>query len=265
MNDVTEQVRETFETVATRRAGAPLRRGGVPRQGTTGAAPAGGHRRPSVRGAAAGVVAVALLAVPPLLDSDRGQAAPASPDSRRRPLQPDALPAPLYFSAGMRLMAATPDGEVHDLGRFESVVGSTAEGVLAVDTDSELVWIGATSSGEGDGVYTFERGAGPVTLAGDRSGAERGAVRATDGGSPGSTSRTWSRSTTSRPAARAERRGRPQRLRHVGLRPGRPGVRGRQAHALRRARTSRCRPGRTATAGCPTPPATWPRWRTGTT
>jgi WD40 repeat protein len=53
---------------------------------------------------------------------------------------------------------------VHDLGQFESVVGSTAEGVLAVDTESTLVWIEATSSGAGDGAFTFERNGGPVTL-----------------------------------------------------------------------------------------------------
>jgi hypothetical protein len=161
MTDVTEKVRETFETVAThvpvprfdevafrskvRRA--RRRRAGIMAVGA---------------GAAAGVVAVALFAVPPLLDGDRADSDVAGQPTQT--LRPDVLPAPLYYSAGMRLMAATPDGEVHDLGPSESIVGSTAEGVLAVNIDSELMWIGASSSGEGDGTYTFERGAGPVTL-----------------------------------------------------------------------------------------------------
>jgi WD40 repeat protein len=62
------------------------------------------------------------------------------------------------------VIAVTPDGQVQDLGRHESVVGSTAEGVLVVGTDSVPVWIGASGSGEGDGSFTFEPGTGPVTL-----------------------------------------------------------------------------------------------------
>ena len=163
MNDVIQQVRETFETVAT----------DVPVPGFDEVAFRGKVRRARQRRAgivavgattAAGVVAAALFAVPPLLDGDRGHHGPDVAGQPTQPLRPDALPAPLYYIAGMRLMAATPAGEVHDLGPFEAVVGSTAEGVLAVDMESEPVWIGASSSGEGDGSYTFARDAGPVNL-----------------------------------------------------------------------------------------------------
>lgn len=164
MSDVIEQVRETFETVGR---GVPVPpfdetafRAGVRRA----------RRRRTARvtgwaAAAAGVAAVALVAVPQVVD--RGSSGPdvaGGPSAELPRLHPEALPAPLYYSAGMRVMAATPDGVVHDLGHYESVVGSTAEGVLVVDAESEPVWIGSSTSGEGDGAYTFERGSGPVTL-----------------------------------------------------------------------------------------------------
>ena len=165
MTEVTDQVRGTFATVA-RDVPVPyfdevafraqVRRSRRRRTGRLALGCA----------AAAGVVAAAMATVPPMLDGGprSGAEVAASADDAAPALEPGALPAPLYFTAAGRLQAATPDGQVHDLGlRSESIVGSTAEGVLAIDRRSNLVWVGATSSGEGDGAYTFGRG-GPVTI-----------------------------------------------------------------------------------------------------
>ena len=167
MTEVTDQVRGTFATVA-RDVPVPhfdevafraqVRRSRRRRTGRLALGCA----------AAAGVVAAAMATVPPMLEGGpRSGAEVAGPSADDTPpaLEPGALPAPLYFTAAGRLQAATPDGEVHDLGlRSEAIVGSTAEGVLAIDRRSNLVWIGATTSGEGDGAYTFARGSGLVTI-----------------------------------------------------------------------------------------------------
>lgn len=163
MSDIDELVRETFESQA----------GGVQVPPFDGPAfrrrVAEGRRRRRLRvsagvAVAASVAAVAVYAVPAVLDATQDGGGTSQVAVAPVPVDASVLPEPLYFTAGMRLIAVTPDGEVHDLGRFESVVGSTAEGVLAVDTDSQLVWVGASSSHEGDGAFTFERGAGATRI-----------------------------------------------------------------------------------------------------
>lgn len=73
------------------------------------------------------------------------------------------LSRPLYFTAGSRLTAVTPDGTVHDIGmRSEEVVGSTADGVLALDADSRLVRFETRPTEGGDGRFTFARVSSPV-------------------------------------------------------------------------------------------------------
>lgn len=162
MNDMDTKVRETlasvgtatpvpmFDEVAFRRKvrGARLRSSGVIAAGVA---------------VAAGIVAAALVAVPSVLGSDPVEApdlATAGPA-----VDPSVLPSPLYYIAGMRLMALTPDGEVHELGSSEAIVGATADGVYAYDAESRVVRFDAATSGEGDGRYTFIRGDAPVTEA----------------------------------------------------------------------------------------------------
>jgi hypothetical protein len=162
MSDVTEKVRETFETVARDVPVPPFDEPALRRK-VAEAKRRRGLRLTAGLAAAASVAAVAAYAVPALLEgggSDGTTEVAGAPVT----VHPDALRSPLYYSAGTHAFAATPDGEVHDLGRFESVVGSTAEGVLLVGTDSVPVWIGAATSSEGDGAYSFERGSGPVSL-----------------------------------------------------------------------------------------------------
>lgn len=163
MTEMTDQVRETFGSVGREVAVLPfdevafrsqVRRA---RRRRTG-------RVALVAGAAAGVVTAALMAVPPLLDGTSDRAAEVAGPSVDVPpvLDPTALPQPLYFTAEGRLMAATPDGEVHDLGMSsEGVVGSTAEGAFVLDDESHVIWVAAAASGEGDGGYTFALPAGP--------------------------------------------------------------------------------------------------------
>ncbi len=167
MTDVTQQVREMF-TAQGREVEVPpfdeVRfRGEVRRARSRRAG------RLAVGAAlAAGVAAVALVAVPPMLEggpsADRPDGSTGVADAAAPELYPGELRAPLYYNAGARLVAATPDGEVHDLGPSESVIGFTAEGVLSIDAENRLVWTAALSSGEGDGSFTFEPGAGPVAL-----------------------------------------------------------------------------------------------------
>ena len=166
MSDVLEKVRETLATVAGEVTVPPfdevafraqVRRA---RRRRTGPLVVGGV-------AAAAVLGAALATVPPLLEDDRSGSAPPVTGKAARQLDPGVLPEPLYYSTGTSVTALTPDGTVHDLGPAESVVGSTAEGVLVTDTESRLVWIAARSSGEGDGAYTFARDAGdagPVSI-----------------------------------------------------------------------------------------------------
>ena len=175
MNQLTEEVRDTFRTVADR-APVPVFDELAFRAGVRRARRRRAGRAAVGLGAAAAVVTGALLVVPPLLDQEAAQqpqVAAGSPE-----VQPEALPIPLYYVAGTRLTAVTPDGEVHDLGRAEEVVGFTAEGVVAAGPDSDLVWIGSSTSGEGDDSYTFERGAGPVRL--PETGPVQGAALSSD-------------------------------------------------------------------------------------
>lgn len=163
MTDVDQKLRETFEAVGVGVQVPPFdemafeRKVGRARRRRTATLVAGVT-------AAAAVVAVAVVAVPPLVDRDRSDAGSRVAGQASMSLHPEALPAPLYYVSAGRLVAVTPDGEVHEIGRSEAVVGFTAEGVLAFDERSQLVWIEAASSGEGEGAYGFERGAGPVTL-----------------------------------------------------------------------------------------------------
>jgi hypothetical protein len=131
---------------------------------------------------AASVAAVAAYAVPGLLDAtqkgDRGPQVAVAPVQ----VDPSALPEPLYYTAGGRLMAVTPDGTVHDLGlRSEGVIGFTAEGVLAIGPESDPVWVGASSSGEGDGSFAFARDTGPMAAALPTTGPVQSAALSADG------------------------------------------------------------------------------------
>ena len=119
--------------------------------------------------AAVGALAVSAYAVDAVLHGGSGggerssQVATTQPEVVQRLRPSEALTRPLFYTAGGRLQAFTPDGSVHDLGlRSEAVVGSTPEGVYAFDDESHLVWFESQSSGGGDGRYTFTRGAAPV-------------------------------------------------------------------------------------------------------
>jgi hypothetical protein len=164
MNETAEQVRDTFHQVADGVPVPPFDEVGFRR------AVRRSRRRRTGRMAggaavAAGLVLAVGLAVPRLLD----QAGPESTPVAVQPevvetLRPSALlTRPLYYTAQGRLRALTPDGTVHDLGlRSEAVVGSTAEGVLALDDESRVVWFDARPAGEGEGRFTFTRGTTPV-------------------------------------------------------------------------------------------------------
>lgn len=169
MNDVAEQVDNTFRTVAESVPVPPFDevafRAGVRRA----------RRRRTAKGtamavAAAGIAATAVVAVPPLLHDGPGTSHVAgTPDGagegEQPVVHPEALPQPLYFVVGNDLFAATPDRMLHDLGvEVDGIVGATAEGVLVTDHDSRLTWIGASASGEGDGAFTFRRGAGATVV-----------------------------------------------------------------------------------------------------
>ena len=162
MTDVTDQVRETLRTVG-REVDVPPFDELAFRRNVRAARRGRGLRLTAALAAGAGVAAVAAAyVVPGVLDGGgAGDEVVAAPSSE---VHPEVLPAPLYYTADARLLAATPDGEVHDLGSSEAVVGFTAEGVLSIGSDSRLVWIAATSSGEGDGSFTFSDRGGPVTL-----------------------------------------------------------------------------------------------------
>jgi hypothetical protein len=160
MTDVQTKVRETFTELAAGVPVPPFDEVEFRSRVRTGRR----RRTGMLVASAAAAASVAALTVPPLLEDDGAGRNPGVAAASAPELTPSALREPLYFMAGMRLMAATPDGEVHDLGPFESIVGSTAEGVLAVDTQSSPTWIAASSSGEGDGAYTFAPDGGPVEL-----------------------------------------------------------------------------------------------------
>ncbi len=161
MTDVVEQVRQTFRSTATDVPVPPFDEVAF-RRNVASARRRRGLRVTAGVAAAACVAGAAVYAVPGLLERGDTGAPPVAAGPRE--LNPAARPEPLYYNAGMRLMAATPDGQVHDLGPSESVVGATAEGVLAVDDNSRPMWIGASSSQEGDGAFAFKQGSGPVHL-----------------------------------------------------------------------------------------------------
>jgi hypothetical protein len=113
-------------------------------------------------GAAAAAVAVAVAATGPLLDTGSSEAGVATtPEVVDLVPEPGAvdLDNPLYYVAGGRLMALTPQGEVLDLEqRSEGVVGWTSESVLALDTVSDVVRMDVSNSDEGTGgPWTFTR------------------------------------------------------------------------------------------------------------
>ena len=161
MNETAEQVRRTFQEVADAVAVPPLDEVALHRR-------LQGDRRRRLTVWAGGVAVAASLAAV----AAYGVAAlvPGSgPDGTGQVMtqlgepEPWVLPQPLYYTARGRLTAVTPDGTVHDFGqRSEQVVGATAEGVLALDDESHVLWFDARPSGEGDGRFTFTRGASPV-------------------------------------------------------------------------------------------------------
>jgi len=115
-----------------------------------------------------GVLAVTAYAVDGVLDGGGGDRArtpqvATQPDQQETLRPSPLLTQPLFYTSEGRLTALTPDGTVHDLGlRSEAVVGFTQEGVFALDDESGVVWFDATSSGEGDGRFTFTRGESPI-------------------------------------------------------------------------------------------------------
>ena len=180
MSDIDELVRETFGGEARGMEVPPFDELAFRRHVSAA------RRRRRVRvgagvAVAASVAAIVAYAVPAVLDATDGG---GTPQVAVAPVQVDtsALPEPLYYTAGGRLMAVTPDGAVHDLGlRSEGIVGFTAEGVLAIGPESDPVWIGASSSGEGDGSYTFERDSGPTAAALPATGPVQSVALSGDG------------------------------------------------------------------------------------
>lgn len=168
MSDVTEKVRETFETVG-RGVQAPPFDELAFRRKVSEAKRRGRLRVGAGIAVAASVAAVAAYAVPGLVQEDgtrSGTDQVVASDPGAEPQgRPGVVPEPLYYTAAGRLKAVTPDGTVHTLMRSEAVIGFTAEGVFALDEESHVVRIEAHSSGEGDGSFTFSRGESPVTEA----------------------------------------------------------------------------------------------------
>jgi hypothetical protein len=169
MNETAATVRETLHAVAEEVPVPPLDEVALHR-----AVRRSGRRRTArvAGGVAAGAAVAAGLVL--AVGAVRGVAPEPGEDGSRPPVaaEPEVvqtlrpsplLTRPLYYVTDGRLLALTPDGTVHDLGvRSEAVVGSTGEGVLAVDGDSRLVWFDVRSSGRGDGRLTFARGTIPV-------------------------------------------------------------------------------------------------------
>jgi hypothetical protein len=117
--------------------------------------------RAVLAGAVAATVAVAATAVVPLLGGgsvkSRVATTPQVVDLVPEPGAVD-LDTPLYYVAGGRLIALTPQGKVLDLGlRSEGVVGWTSESVFALSLNSEWVQLDVSNSEEGPGGWTFER------------------------------------------------------------------------------------------------------------
>lgn len=159
MNDVTTEVRGTFAEVADAVAVPPfdevafrarVRAGRRSRRSTLAVAAAA-----SVALAAASAYAVVGLAG----DHEDG-GPPVAGDAHDRLA---GLPGPVYFRDPSNLKAVTPDGTLHDLDvATDTIIGATSEFVLAQDDHGRIVQVDVASSGEGDGRFTFTRGASPV-------------------------------------------------------------------------------------------------------
>jgi hypothetical protein len=168
MNELTLEVQETFNERAATVAVPPFDEVAFRRR-------VRGNRRRR-RGAvaataavAASVVALSAYAVEGLTGAGgdpepRVATQPAVGEAVERLRPSELVTRPLYYTAEGRLAALTPDGTVHDLGlRSEAVVGSTEEGVLALDDDGGVVWFDAVRSGGDEGAFSFRRGQSPVT------------------------------------------------------------------------------------------------------
>lgn len=121
------------------------------------------HRggRVVLAGLVAAVVAGVVVTVVPFVGGDGG--APTGPATGTGAVEVVAPPEVVWFLEDHRLRALDPSGELHDAGPAEEVLGSTAEGVWAVDDESRVVWFAARhgDEGPGEGAWSFERRPGP--------------------------------------------------------------------------------------------------------
>lgn len=113
--------------------------------------------------AAAAVVAVGATALG-TLPGDRPTQVAVAP----RTVDASGLDVPAHLVVDGRLVAVDPQGERHDLGVAEDVVGWTSEEVYYVDTESVLIRRALDTSDEGPGGWTWgepEEVVGPVQSA----------------------------------------------------------------------------------------------------
>lgn len=115
------------------------------------------HRIGIVAGAAVAALVIGGVATGAWLATG-DDAAPVRPAGPPRGIEVTAPPSPVYFLEGHRLKALATDGQLHELGAAEAVLGFGSEGVWVVDDESRVVWYAARRTDDG---WSFARAAGP--------------------------------------------------------------------------------------------------------